>query len=136
MVAAQFSLPGCSRASFTKPCERIHLQRVDTVSARVESIALATGTTSRTSYGSLSPWMSGLIEMQPGEAEDQRMVVAVGQERLHRQDAVGALAVLHHHRLAPSLRQPLGEQPGDNVHAAAGAERRDQADGVLRPVLR
>ena len=73
---------------------------------------------------------------QSGEAEDQRMVVAVGQERLHRQDAVGALAVLHHHRLAPFLRQPLGKHPRHHVHAAAGPERRDHADGVLRPVRR
>ena len=73
---------------------------------------------------------------QAGEAEDQRVVFAVGQERLHRQDAVGALAVLHHHRLAPSLRQPLGKHPRHHVHAAAGSERRDQADGALRPVRR
>ena len=74
--------------------------------------------------------------MQSGKAEDQRMVVAIGKKRLHRQDAVGALAVLHHHRLAPFLREPFGEQPRRHVHAAAGAERRDHADGVLRPVLR
>src|SRR5476651_1891515 len=74
--------------------------------------------------------------MQPGKAEDQRMVVTVREKRLHRQDAVSALAILHHHRLAPFLREPFGEQSGGDVHTAAGAERRDHADGVLRPLLR
>jgi hypothetical protein len=70
---------------------------------------------------------------QAGEAEDQRVVFAVGQERLHRQDAVGALAVLHHHRLAPSLRQSLGKHPRHHVHATAGSERRDEPHGALWP---
>ena len=58
------------------------------------------------------------------------------QERRHRRDAVGALAVLDHHRLAPLLRQPFRDYAGGQVHAAARRQRDDEAHGPLRPGLR
>ena len=71
---------------------------------------------------------------------DQHDGVAVGRRprrRLGADVAAGAAAVLGHHRLAEARRQPLGDQPAEDVGAAAGRERQDEADrargpGVLR----
>ena len=50
--------------------------------------------------------------------------------------AAGAAAVLDDHLLAPDLREPLTDDAGDGVGAAAGREGDDQADVPVRPGLR
>ena len=40
--------------------------------------------------------------------------------------AAGARVVLHHDRLVPPRREPLGDETGDDVRATAGPERLDQ----------
>ena len=57
------------------------------------------------------------------------------EERRHRRNAVGALAVLDHDRLAPFRRQPFRHHARGQIHAAAGRQRHDEADGALRPTL-
>ena len=71
-----------------------------------------------------------------GRPEQQDVIVVGGQERLDRDDAVAAGLVLDHHRLAPFLRELLGEQPRADVGAGAGAERHDEFHRPGRPVLR
>ena len=55
---------------------------------------------------------------------------------LGREIAAGAAAVLDDHLLAPDVRQPLTDDAGDGVGAAAGGEGHDQADVAVRPALR
>ena len=59
------------------------------------------------------------------------MRVAVGlglHQRLQADGAVGAAAVLDVDLLAEPVRQVLGDQPGDEIGAAAGRERHDHLD--------
>ena len=70
------------------------------------------------------------------EREQQRVIVVRGDETRDRRNAVRALAVLHHHRLAPARRQSLGEQPCRDVGAGAWRQRHDDPHGALRPDLR
>ena len=71
-----------------------------------------------------------------GRPEQQHVIVVGGQERLDRDDAVAAGLVLDHHRLAPLLRELLGEQPRADVGAGARPERHDEFDRPRRPALR
>ena len=60
--------------------------------------------------------------------------VAVGRrlgERIGREIAAGAGAVLHHHRLVELLAELVAEEPGDGIDGAAGRERHDDADGPV-----
>ena len=77
--------------------------------------------------------MHGEVARRP---EQQHVVVIGGEKRLDRDDAVAAGLVLDHHRLAPLLRELLGEQPRADVGAGARAERHDEFDRPCRPVLR
>src|SRR5262245_27174649 len=49
--------------------------------------------------------------------------------------ARGAGAVVDDHRLAPLLLQALADVPRQEVRAAAGRKRHDDADGLGRPFL-
>jgi hypothetical protein len=69
------------------------------------------------------------------ERKQERVVVAGGEETGDRRNAVGALAVLHHDRLPPALAEPLRDQARRQVHAAAGRQRHDEANGFLWPSL-
>ena len=51
-----------------------------------------------------------------------------GLERLRGELAAGAGLVLDDDRLAEHLAQPLGQQPGDGIGAAAGGEADQQPD--------
>ena len=65
--------------------------------------------------------------------------VAVGRrlgERIGREIAARAGAILHHHRLAELLGELVAEEPGQGVDGAAGRERHDDADGPVRIALR
>ena len=71
-----------------------------------------------------------------GIADHQRM--AVGSrlgDVLHRDGAVGAGAVFHHHRLAPQGFQAYRHQARQNVGDAAGGVRHDDADRRTRIIL-
>jgi hypothetical protein len=57
------------------------------------------------------------------------------RHRVRRQHQRSAGAVFHHDRLAQALRQPVGIEPHQHVHAAAGRKRHDDGHrtiGVLR----
>ena len=64
------------------------------------------------------------------------MVVIGGDERANGNEAVSAGTVLHDDRLPPVFAQALRQQPGANIDAAAGSERDEDLDGMLRPALR
>lgn len=60
----------------------------------------------------------------------QDEVVAIGRrprDDLGTNGAVGAGAVLDHHRLAPTVAQLLRKQPRKNIGAAPGGVRHDDA---------
>ncbi len=62
------------------------------------------------------------------------VAVRLGDD-LGRNDAVGADFVFTHHRLSPGLREVLADRAGQQVGGAAGRERNDHADRLVR-VLR
>ena len=65
------------------------------------------------------------------------VAVLVGaSDRLVAEHAGGTRPVLDHDRLAELLLHRLPDDAGDDVAAAAGPERDDQADVPLRPFLR
>jgi hypothetical protein len=64
------------------------------------------------------------------------MVVARAEKRADGGDAIGPLAILHHHRLAPTLGQPFGDQAADQVRSTAGRERNHEPHRFLWPRLR
>ena len=62
----------------------------------------------------------------------QRVAVGLGLgHRLGAEIAAGAGPVLHHERLAPHLRQPVGDHAGDDVDAAAGRSGDDDLDRAV-----
>jgi hypothetical protein len=68
-----------------------------------------------------------------GNRGEQRVAVGCGLGSLRGPGRpCRARHVLDHDRLAESAREPLCNQPGQDVGRAAGRERHDQADGLLR----
>ena len=68
---------------------------------------------------------------------EQRVAVGLGLVRRGRADvAGGARPVVDDHRLAPLLRQLLADVARQQIGAAAGRERHDDAHRLLRPLLR
>jgi hypothetical protein len=70
-----------------------------------------------------------------GKRQQQHVGVTRGEERGDGGDAVGALAILHHHRLPPTLGQTLRQHSGGDVGTGARRQRDDQPNGALRPAL-
>ena len=67
----------------------------------------------------------------------ERVAVLVGAgDRLVAEGAGGARPVLDHDRLAELFLQRLRDDAADDVGAAAGSERHDDADRTLWPFLR
>ena len=64
------------------------------------------------------------------------MIVVGGEERLDRDQPVGAGTILDHHRFSPARRQPIRKQPRADIDAGAGTERHEEFDRPLRPGLR
>ena len=60
-------------------------------------------------------------------------VRAGARDHLAGEDAVGAPAIVHHHRLAPAPRQALAHGPHGDVHRAPRRERGDDRHPVLGP---
>ncbi len=71
-----------------------------------------------------------------GRHVQQDVIVIRAQERRDGDDAVAAGTVLDHHRLAPALRQLVGEQTGADVDGSARSERHDEPDRPRRPSRR
>jgi hypothetical protein len=69
------------------------------------------------------------------DAERVAVLVRAG-DGLIAQRAGGTGPVLDHHRLAKLLLQRLRDDAADDIGAAAGSERDDDADGTLWPILR
>src|SRR5438034_1520786 len=63
------------------------------------------------------------------------MVVARANEAANGGYSIRTLTVLDDHRLTPSFRQPVCEQPTDQVRRNARWQRNDHADRALRPRL-
>ena len=66
----------------------------------------------------------------------QHVIVLGGDHRADRNEPIATWAVLNHHRLAPTLGQVVGEQPGSDIDPAAGPERHQELHGALGPGLR
>ena len=61
--------------------------------------------------------------------------VAVGRglgDAVARDVAAGAGNIFDHHRLAPDLAQPVGHDPGDDVHRTCGRIAKDHSDRAVR----
>ena len=54
------------------------------------------------------------------------MIVVRADEGVDGDEPVAAGPVVDDHRLAPALAEPVGQQPGADIGAAAGAERDDE----------
>ncbi len=65
----------------------------------------------------------------------QDVIVIGGHDRVDRDHRVAAGTVLDHDRLAPTLGEPVGQQPGADVDAAARSKRDDELDRPGRPLL-
>ncbi len=67
----------------------------------------------------------------------ERVTVGHGfRDQFVAENAAGARLVLDNDRLAEPVLHRVGKNAPDNVGAAAGAERDDDADRLLRPLLR
>ena len=69
------------------------------------------------------------------ERKQQRVVVACADKGVDRDQRIGAGTVLHHHRLAPALRKPIGIEARGHVGRGAGRVRHDHLDRALRPAI-
>ena len=68
-----------------------------------------------------------------GRPEQQHVIVVRVDERGDGDEGVAAGPVFDDHRLAPALAEPVGQQAGADIGAAAGAERHDELDRPGRP---
>jgi hypothetical protein len=70
-----------------------------------------------------------------GDVDGAAVGIGMGDE-LGRDIAAGAGLAFDQNLLAPDLRQPVGDDAGGRVDAAAGRDRTDDADRPAGPALR
>jgi hypothetical protein len=128
------SLPGCAFAALDEVGERVDLQHG--AGGHPQKIVNDRRDPHELLGIVRQPLVQQVVEGDDAaERKQERVVVASREETGDGGDAVGALAVLHHHRLPPALGEPLRDQARRQVHAAAWRQRNDEAHGSLWPSL-
>ena len=78
----------------------------------------------------------GIDRQRADRTDQQRVTVRLGLGDMIGGDvACGAGFVFHHHGLSPGLAHFLGNQPRDDVGAAAGGKADDEVDRAVRVAL-